>query len=159
MPFHPGGASSLVLCRTRSLKEKISFLLNAPGDRIKENLIQRSEILREKFAQPLFPDARDLREQDDQFVIPSLDFANLAGHEQRALLHDAFPSEDPVSAMDKIAAKRPGIDAFGQMIRKSNQHAFSKCFGIEFIDFFVDVQALGFGRSRRTVRRPERFAG
>ena len=94
-------------------KEEISFLLNAPGYRIKENLIRRSKIVREKFAKPLFTDARDLREQNDQFVIPALDFANLAGNEQRTLLHDAFSSEDAMSAVDKIAAERPGIDALG----------------------------------------------
>jgi hypothetical protein len=50
-----------------------------------------------------------------------------------------------MSAVDKIAAERPGIDPFGQMIRKANQHTFSKCFSIEFVDFFIDVQALVTG--------------
>ena len=94
-------------------KEKIFFLLNAPGDRIKENLIQRSKIFREKLAKPLFTDTRDLREQNNQFVIPALDFADLAGHKERAFLDNAFSSEDAVSAVDEIAAKRPGIDALG----------------------------------------------
>ena len=108
-----GGASSFVLCRTRSRNRRSLFLLNPPGGRIKENLIRCSKIVREKFAKPLFTDARDLREQNDQFVIPALDFANFAGHEQRTLLDNAFSSQDAMSAVDKIAAQGPGIDALG----------------------------------------------
>src|ERR1700674_355233 len=120
-------------------KEELSFLLDAPGNRIEEDLIRRSKIVREKFAQPFFTDARNLREQHNQLVVAALDFANLAGHEKRTLLDDAFSSEHTVPAVDKIAAQRPCVDPFCQVIRKANQHAFPKGFGIEFIDFFVNV--------------------
>src|ERR1700722_17122270 len=87
-------------------------------------------------------DARDLGEQNNQFVVSALDFANLGGNKERAFLDDAFSSKDAVSPVNQIAAKRSGIDTFGQMIRKSNQHEFSKCFGIELVDFFLHVQAF-----------------
>src|ERR1700726_707090 len=47
-------------------KEEISFLLNAPGDRIKENLVQRPEIVRKKLAKLFFTDARDWGEQNNR---------------------------------------------------------------------------------------------
>ena len=115
-----GWAVELCALKNKVAKKEISFLLNAPGHRIKEDLIQRPKIIREKFAKPFFTNARDLRQEDDQFVIPPLDLANLAGHEQGTLLYHAFPSEDAVSVVDEIAAKRAGIDAFSQMIRKSD---------------------------------------
>ncbi len=94
-------------------KEEFFFLLNAPRCRIKENLIRCPEIVREKFAKPFFTDTRDLREQNDQFVIPALDFTNLTGNEQRTLLDDTFSSQHAMSAVDQIATERPGIDTLG----------------------------------------------
>ena len=126
-------------------KKKISFLLNPPGYRIKKDLFQRSKIGWEKFAKPFFTHAGDLGEENNQFVIPPLDFANLASDKERTFLHYAFPSENAMSSVDEIAAKCSGIDALRQMIGKPDQHAFSERFGVELIDFFFDVQPFVSG--------------
>ena len=140
-----GGLSSFVLCRRRSRKKRSLFAWTRRVAGSKKTWSDSRKSLGNSSRKPLFVHASHLREKNDQFVVPALDFADLTRDEQWTLLHHALSSENSVPAVNEIAAQCPCINPFGQMIRKADQHGFAEGFGIELVDSFVDVEPFGPG--------------
>ncbi|NBV35627.1 MAG: hypothetical protein EBR81_18005, partial [Proteobacteria bacterium] len=77
----------------------------------------------EKLAQPRLAHRRREGQQHLPFRSAALDFANLARHKKRRVLHNTLARKHSAPTMHQLTTQRRSVHPQGHLIRKARQHA------------------------------------